>query len=490
MKNEHGSTLVLVLVVILVFSVLGLSIMANSVGERKRAVSTEENVQAIHLAENGLVYFENAFEKYVQSTPVEKIDVIHFIDQYKDWTPVGSGENPEETKIKARFIGMEGENNIEVTSKGKSNGKEKVLKGYYMFEFEFSKGPGSPVYEIADFTSEGAVPQNFSDTFVAKLKLGNILNLNLLSIGGKDDFYRVPDAKGLLELNILGLIVIGGERGDFSNYKNSPIIAFREGGLLGVSVLDDLLYINVLETPVNDKFSINVLIDGGYLKPLLLIIGQTEGFKDIEFKKFAVIGNVNIRQDKDNKTLSAYVNVKDNAQWRRFTFDEGLYVKRSLEIGGKQPSNEYSNLMLRGDMVAEENFYMNYVNLMIGDLDEKEGNFSEKDYATNIYVHGDTHIYNACIHLKNNNYRFGVFTKGNLTLENNSKCSTFPGLYYAEGDIEIKTHGKNMVINGGLIGNYTVDHPDKLQINWDEDLLTEITVTDVSLIPQGRIVEH
>jgi len=57
MKNERGSTLVLVLIVLLVFSVLGLSLVGNAMSERTRVHTTELDGQARVLAQSGFNLF-------------------------------------------------------------------------------------------------------------------------------------------------------------------------------------------------------------------------------------------------------------------------------------------------------------------------------------------------------------------------------------------------------------------------------------------------
>ncbi|MBM4761889.1 hypothetical protein [Bacillus sp. B15-48] len=487
--NERGSSLVLVLLVILVFSVLGLSLLVNTVGETKRTVKTESNSQAQQYALDGLTYFETAFKNYVHSTDSNSINLLHFLADYEDWVTVGPEIEPVKIQVKAQLIGLEDQYNIEVTSKGVTSDTKKTIIGYYMLKYDFEHDEA--VYKIIDLTKDGAYPLNFTNDNVLKLGVGAVLNLNLITIGGSEkNYHRVPDEQRLLNINLLNLISIGGGNGDFSMYKEKPIIASRQGAILGVDLLK-LVKVNVLNEEV--VANTNVVIDGGYSEPVFSLlgirIGQKESFKNIEFKKLIVIGNVVIQQDKVDRGLF-YNDRIDQANPRYFTFNEGLFVYRSLEVGGKQTSSSnppISNLMLRGDMVTMENLYINHVNLTIGDSDHK--NLSTEDKFSNIYVHGNAEIKNACINLKNNDYRFGLFVAGKLTIENNSSCSTFPGIYYAEGGIEIKTNNQPMTINGGLIGELTVDYPDRLTINWDEQYLPKIKVKNIDLIPQGRIVD-
>ena len=66
MRSERGSTLLQVLLVLTIFTVIGLSLMTTVIGEGKRMDKTESNVQARTLAESGLTYFEADFANAVK----------------------------------------------------------------------------------------------------------------------------------------------------------------------------------------------------------------------------------------------------------------------------------------------------------------------------------------------------------------------------------------------------------------------------------------
>lgn len=358
-----------------------------------------------------------------------------------------------------------------------------------MLKYEFYED-GGPSYKIADFTTEGTTAIDFAQKSIVGLNL-YLLNLDLIKFkDNSNKFYRVPDDEvvglNLLE-HVLNFSIGDGDR--FETFEKNRIIATSQGSLLGLDFLgsrhDAKVQLNLIKFKENTDT--NVLIDGGF-KAFELLGLQFDGYRNIDFLKFAIMGNAVIQQDRDGLDIA-----KDTDNLRRFSFKEGLFVNRSLLIGGQRNNGssgnvkDYSKLMLRGDMVTKENLEITNVDLTIGDSDTNENKLSSSEKATNIYVHGDANIYDSCIHLKNNNYNFGVFVKGKLTIENNDNCNEFPGIYYAEGGIDIKTHNKNMTINGGLIGDVNVDYPDKLTINEREDLLPKIKVKNILLKPTGRI---
>lgn len=458
--NERGSTLVLVLIVILVFSVLGVALIGNSVNERKRIDTTEVDGQARVLAHTGIDYFESQAEQYLENTPIFTSEqLFSFFDNYNATWDENFLEGVKMTVERDGF-------DVKVISQGSAGSKAKTVTAHYRIGFDIDK----PTYEIADFTEEGTVATNFADDKILGLNLG-LLGLGLLNpTGGDQKFYQVP-ADEVISVKLLGPILGVGISGDgFKTYRDTNVVATREFTVLGVDLLGGtlsrLVTLNLLGLQNNDDT--NVVINGSTTYLTLLGI-KINSYSDIEFKKFAVIGNTLIQQDRDG---TSWLSTKDKNDRRRFTFEEGLFTNRSIIIGGEQdrdgkPTNweNFSKLMLRGDMVAMDNLTINYVDLVIGDDEDKEGGFDEDDYVTNMYVHGDVHIHDAGIRLKNNKYDLGIYTKGKITLENytgGSNSNTFNGLFYAENGIEIKTHGKDMYINGGLAGNVTVDYPNKL----------------------------
>lgn len=498
LRNEKGGSLIYVLLIIIVFSVLGMALMASTVSESKRTEMTESEMQAQHLALNGLTYFETAFKGYinVKNAKAESIEIERFIEQYQDWTPLGPESKPEEMQIKAK-LSLKDENNIEVWSKGTVGNVEKSFKGYYKLNYELEAKPGNLIYDIPDFTDREATAINFSNSKVLGLGLGPILDLDLIRSHGTDrKFYRVPD-EGVIKLGLLGLIdfsIGDGER--FKTVEEKSVIATRKSGVANVGLLtfkdQELVRIHLLT--YTDNNDTNVLINGGFT-PISIAwkLLEYNDYRNIDFKRLAVTGNCLIQQDRDGSGVLAG---RDTADSRRFTFREGLYVKRSLIIGGEQEKagaaknrSEYSKLMLRGDMVTMENLVITDADVTIGDHPENEAVLTEKDYFTGMYVQGDAEIKNACIRAKNDDYDLGIFAKGKITIDNNSACSTFNGLYYAENGIEIKTNGKPMTIQGGLIGKVKVDHPDQLKVIEEENLLSKVKITDVHLIHQGRTTE-
>lgn len=84
-KNERGSTLVLVLILILLFSVIGTSLMIGTVSERKRVDKFESQTQARVHAQTGLMYFEEKFRKFLNGKDTfSSKEIFDFLNKIND----------------------------------------------------------------------------------------------------------------------------------------------------------------------------------------------------------------------------------------------------------------------------------------------------------------------------------------------------------------------------------------------------------------------
>lgn len=561
--NEVGSSLIQVLLVILVFTVLGLALMGSVIGETKRTHTTESNMQARYLAESGLTYFEQDFKSFIaeESRNSETINYYkfneylaqNFLADYKNRMNVRTSpaeSNNEQITVSACFADQNGECKsdaeaaasapgelrIQVTSKGIIRNSDNKIKndstliGYYQPEISIDKYTA----EIANFEADGkaidfsevkavgvdldttkllGVTKPIFDVLNAVLgllgldhlklnvtaellkqdlleaglllNLGDVINADVINLPGNEKkFYRVP-SDNVVGVNALGPILnleipdLANKetRNTFETMEKHRVIATGEGEIANVELLKDekgtLLNANVLELKTENN--LNVKIDGYNNFFQALGIPLINSYFDIEFKKLAVMGNVVIQQDRygsvqdiDNKIANIkltdlifpwnWENLSPYGNRRRFTFDEGLFVNKSLVIGGKY-SNTGNNLMLRGDMVAMKDLHISDVNLQFGDKDENQAELSNDERNSDFYIHNNATIkQSACINPKDKTkYGMRIFSKGTITIENNPSCSTYEGLFYAKKGINIKTNGKPITIKGALLGDVKID---------------------------------
>ncbi len=85
LKSEKGIALVIVLLIITVFSILGMSVISFVISNTKQVEKTEQDMQAVDLAEMGAVYYKNAFilnaDKVLRSTITTAIKDIEDINK-------------------------------------------------------------------------------------------------------------------------------------------------------------------------------------------------------------------------------------------------------------------------------------------------------------------------------------------------------------------------------------------------------------------------
>lgn len=422
--NERGATLAVVLLVILVFSVLGLALMGSTVNENKRVNVTESDVQARYLAESGLTYFEQDFNNYIKNTDTASLNFNNYLNNYKNYKSVGDSSNPGETQIKAE---MNSSNNITVTSIGKAGSFKKTLIGYYKISYD--EVIQKPSFELMKFDKEGTIAVDFTKQSLAYVNLLNLIKVDLLNLTGGSRYNQVPNdsAFSVDVLNpILGINIPSGD--SFKTMRDYRVIASDDGKVLGLNLIN--LPINLL--PYQGVEDTNVLINGFVPGITLLGIPLVSAYNDIDFKKLAVMGNTLIQTS--------------NSSARRFTFAEGLYVNKSIIMGN---SSSVSTLMLRGNMVAMKDLTICNAALTFGDSNTNETSLKPEDYTSNLYVWGNAEIENSTISLKNSQngqYAFNLLVDHDITIDNNISNNIYYGVFYSkEGMIHINTNGKSML---------------------------------------------
>ncbi|MCD8502718.1 MAG: hypothetical protein LRY71_14935 [Bacillaceae bacterium] len=62
-KNNRGSTLLLVLLMVLIFTVLGMALISSTLSGTKRTIYRESDVRATAMAEMGIDYIEEFIDQ-------------------------------------------------------------------------------------------------------------------------------------------------------------------------------------------------------------------------------------------------------------------------------------------------------------------------------------------------------------------------------------------------------------------------------------------
>ena len=266
MRNEKGSTLIQVLLVILIFSVLGISLIVNVVGENKRVNKTDDNVQSRNLVRDGLTYFEADFNKTVHAN-------AGFIDIYKFlYVPDDEGQafstgkvvkiDNEDILIKTEIVPPDFKQPasdafiIKVTIQIINSKKyeEESLHGYYTVDFDVDFKTAAVTLGDLSNAEELDVSKalvNLKNLSLNKLGLGALIghlnleqtiSLSLLPYGSYQDFYPLPDDKlldglvGTGGIDLLNIINLKGSANTFNHLKNMEAVAVRNTSLIRADV--------------------------------------------------------------------------------------------------------------------------------------------------------------------------------------------------------------------------------------------------------------
>lgn len=133
--NEEGYALLLVMMLVLLFTTLGMGLLAMNMNASKQFNLKEEQVQARHQAEMGILHYQTMLEKTVQANPsnlsCSKIEpLLSVINNSPAATSTYSLTRSENSNFTCTQKANELE--IEVISKSKSNlEKEKIIEATY-----------------------------------------------------------------------------------------------------------------------------------------------------------------------------------------------------------------------------------------------------------------------------------------------------------------------------------------------------------------------
>jgi uncharacterized protein YsxB (DUF464 family) len=135
--NERGNTLIIVLLMVLIFTVAGLSLLTTTMNGAKRTAVTEADIQATELAEKGIDYLTANLE--TETKPLVDLPVSEFekeldriLEEYSEEVTLDAPENQElEVKIYGKRPLFPGTNNLtnemKLYSKAEVNERTKVV---------------------------------------------------------------------------------------------------------------------------------------------------------------------------------------------------------------------------------------------------------------------------------------------------------------------------------------------------------------------------
>lgn len=316
--NQNGSTLIQALLVILIFSILGVSLIGNVVGENKRVNKTDAKVQSRNLVRDGLTYFEADFKNRAKSKGY--IDLYHFLYVTSDGKPSYSAGKVvkiegEDIKIKAEIVPPSLKQSaasdaftIKVTSQIIDSEKyeEDSLHAYYTVDFDVDFKTAAAT--LGDFSQATELDVskaliNLKNLSLTKLGLGALIghlnlektiSLSLLPYGSYQDYYPIPDDKllgGLIStggIDLLNIINLQGSGNTFNYLKDVEAVTVRNTSLIKADVDTNNLELLGLIDLVGD---IGLNLKELYLNLSLIDLQKNTGETNDAFKPTNVIIN-------------------------------------------------------------------------------------------------------------------------------------------------------------------------------------------------------
>lgn len=506
LSDERGSSLVLVLLVTLIFTVLGLSLLSATVNGTKRTELREDDVQATFVAEKGIDELVQSIQADLRnglgSSGLQKDDFTRLIDRtvsnYTDPTILSHDTGESSAKI----VNVDLTSNalrrlIEVESIGTVNNETKtvtktleigpdsfpeVLK-YAIGAYQLCpKDPSCDVKGEGNLFLHGAV-----DITGDLLVDGDLVTTDQgVAIYGNKDYWIdtfLPTIKSVEGPPKKAKMVLGGSIYNFTNepqYKNHiKKMNFNDSKYIEVGADraftgDDYPLIEQRE-PVRDPIDINEreitfkydlqdnFINGEVITQKAY--SESNTYNETTFISNQSFPNSNIYpyynsnwKRKDFK----YIFLSNNNTFKRFstignlyltgnttsysstTIKNGAYIGGDLTIGDFESSRGENKhkLKVSGTYFVEDNLYIENADV---------------EFNAIIYVKGDVNIQYSTLKALRENGKDGsliVFAEGDIHISNNSVFEDTPsyirGFFYSEGEFEMYGVGSNVHIDGGI----------------------------------------
>lgn len=181
LRNEYAMALVTVLLIITVFSIVGLSVMSLSISNAKQVTKTEQEMQAVDLAEMGVVYYKSAFIKKANEVLTAKraeaqanIDLQNSSNTNNGTTiPINKDTILQELSTILENMKIEKKLNTFLPSIPLSSPITIEKNSSYSFEFEYTKIDYDKTSNkiIVDLKSTGSVPKNQNESLESTIEL-------------------------------------------------------------------------------------------------------------------------------------------------------------------------------------------------------------------------------------------------------------------------------------------------------------------------------
>ncbi|MDJ0330986.1 hypothetical protein [Planococcus sp. S3-L1] len=468
--NEKGYSLILTLVVIVLFSILGASLMAMTFNGAQKNSTREHIIQSQDLATKGIVRIEKEVSAQLKIFPTQYKNGMtntqfeaHFnnitnnflcstkkdisavdeagdgkfktcIDKINDLTGGSGSKTKKELVFKSTGYKGNQESVVYETIVMGADDVQKVLnytvstvkKGDNGGNFLLNGGSeitgdmniAGNIFSTNNGHGDGGWLQSVYPRSLKTLNSDNNLVNSKLNLGGKAyQFRSTPNRTYAQHIT-----------GDFTNSNYSELSRENTERIFATDYAPDVQFEVEKIKPVNfvDEFNID---RSSYSK---------------------VTSNTTVTSDLSSKTSTNYAkNLTIRGNGTDVKFDKNIYVNEDLTIGNSSNSN-FENISIEGKRIyVNGDVTINKVNL--------QANFT-------MFVKGKVSIQYVTISgIKEKDIQRGsliVFSDGNFILSNLSEFldtpSTVNGFFYSSGTMELYGFGSNTKIIGGVAANNIV----------------------------------
>lgn len=133
-KNELGGALVMVLLLVLVFTILGMGLLTMNISAAKQFNKKEKQVQARHLAEMGVLHYQAIVKKEVENSVANNdFDINNLQNRISGFSNL-KGDNYNVRGINSVYNVINKELSLEITSEGNSGSTMKEINATIIVE--------------------------------------------------------------------------------------------------------------------------------------------------------------------------------------------------------------------------------------------------------------------------------------------------------------------------------------------------------------------
>lgn len=513
--NEEGNTLILVLLMIMIFTVGGLSLLTTTMNGAKRTAVSEDDIQATELAEKGIDYLTAYLE--TETKPLADLPVDRFEEELNEIAAVYEDEPfkiPDKHELEVKIYGMRplfpGTDDLthEMTlySKATVNNRTKTVEA--TIQLGAKKVPDALKYAVGSYNpcknekkchkkqddgnmflhggvaiqGDLYVEQNMvtKDTGVVTYSNNKYewIPSDLPSIEGENgsraklmisgQLYKLNSSKHSYNNNINQTSFNGeGYQEISTNNVSSAFTSYHELNKQYVPILEktttNFAPIDIEGEKDNFYFDSSAHYPTSAL-PISEWQGDLSSSNIIQNSKYPVLLYRSVEMNRLNLTLgnndTLYLENFSSSP-KTFRFNEGAYIGGDLIIGNpfefRNDSNLYQKFNIDGPLYVD------------GDLTIIGANVK---FNSTIYVTGKTTIrYSRIEGLQDDETESSlvIFGKDAIEISNINVYEDEPniirGFFYSEELMEIYGVASNIEIQGGIFGRKIVLNATKGQVN-------------------------